>query len=213
MKYAMNLDLSGRACVVLGGGPVALRKARTLMCADARVTVIAPMVVAELAELAVRGRIRWQQRSYVESDLDGAFLAICATNDMAVNAHAAMAAKERGVLVNAPAEPALSDFTVPASFARGQLLVTVSTDGGSPALAAALRRQLEELYPAALGDWLETLAALREEMKERLRTPRDREQFWRQALTPDILALVRAGRINEAKEQVIHAAHLSGSQS
>lgn len=213
MKYAMNLEMKGRACVVLGGGPVALRKVRTLVRAEARVTVVAPEAVLDLASLAMAGRVRWERRGYEERDLDGASLVICATNDAAVNARAAQAAKARGVLVNAPAQPALSDFTVPASFARGRLLFTVSTDGGSPGLSRALRQQLEELFPTAFGDWLEIVAALRDDMKGKLATPRDREAFWRKALNPDILALVRTGHIQEAKEKVIHAAHLSGAES
>ena len=213
MKYAMNLEMKGRRCVVLGGGPVALRKVRRLVRAEAAVTVVAPVAVMELAELALTERIAWQKRGYEESDLDGAFLVICATNDADVNAQAAQAAKKRGMLVNAPAQPSLSDFTVPASLSRGKLLFTISTDGGSPALSRAIRQQLEALYPKSFGDWLEIVAALREEQKERLGTAREREQFWRTALDDGILQLVRAGRLDEAKEKVRHAAHLSGTQS
>ena len=213
MKYAMNLEMKGRRCVVLGGGPVALRKVRRLVRAEAAVTVIAPMAVMELAELALAGRVQWQQRGYEESDLDGAFLVVCATNDADVNVRAAEAAKKRGALVNAPAQPALSDFTVPASLSRGKLLFTISTAGGSPALSRAIRQQLEALYPKSFGNWLEMVAALREEQKERLATARDRERFWRMALDDGILQLVRAGRLDEAKEKVRNAAHLSGTQS
>ena len=210
MKYAMNLEMKDRRCVVLGGGPVALRKVRRLVRAEAAVTVVAPVAVMELAELALTERIAWQKRGYEESDLDGAFLVVCATDDAAV---AAQAAKKRGMLVNAPAQPSLSDFTVPASLSRGKLLFTISTDGGSPALSRAIRQQLEALYPKSFGDWLEIVAALREEQKERLGTAREREQFWRTALDDGILQLVRAGRLDEAKEKVRHAAHLSGTQS
>ena len=213
MKYAMNLEMKGRRCVVIGGGPVALRKARSLVRAEAEVTVVAPEAVLDLASLAMAGRVHWERRGYEARDLDGAFLVVCATDDAEVNARAAAEARARGVLVNAPAKPALSDFTVPASFSRGHLLITISTDGGSPALSRALRKQLETLYPKAFGDWLEIVSSLRETMKKELATARDREHFWRQALSPDVLELVRAGRIEEAKEQVIHAAHLSGSES
>lgn len=213
MKYAMNLEMKGRPCVVLGGGPVALRKVRRLVHAEAVVTVVAPMAVMEMAELAMAHRITWQQRGYEESDLDGAFLVVCATDDAEVNTRAAQTAKERGVLVNAPAQPSLSDFTVPASLSRGHLLFTISTDGGSPALSRAIRQQLETLYPKSFGDWLEIVAALREEQKEHLATARDRERFWRMALDDGVLQLVRAGRLAEAKEKVSNAAHLSGTQS
>lgn len=213
MKYAMNLEMKGRLCVVLGGGPVALRKARRLALSEARVVVVAPVAVAELAEMAATKTVRWEQRRYEEKDLDGAFLVICATNDHHVNLLAAEAAKRRGVLVNAPADPALSDFEVPASVARGRLLFTVSTGGGSPALSRALRQQLEETYPEAFGAWLEIVAELRAMCKEALETPREREAFWRQALDTDILELVRQGRLDEAKEKLIHAAHLSRTES
>ena len=213
MKYAMNLEMKGRRCVVLGGGPVALRKVRRLVRAEAAVTVVAPVAVMELAELALTERIAWQKRGYEESDLDGAFLVVCATDDRAANEAAARAAKARGVLVNAPAQPELSDFTVPASLARGRLLLTVSTDGLSPALSRAIRAQLETLYPEALGDWLERLAAVRRELKAETGTARAREAFWRRAMSAEILDMVRQGRSEEAEERIRHAAHLFRTES
>lgn len=213
MKYAMNLEMKGRRCLVLGGGPVALRKVRTLLRTEAEVTVAAPDVTAELASLADAGRLRWRKGRYAPSLLAGAFLVVCATNDPAVNAAAARAAKARGVLVNAPAQPEFSDFTVPASLARGRLLLTVSTDGLSPALSRAIRNQLAEQYPEALGDWLECLAAIRQELKAQTDSPRAREAFWRDALSEEILSLVRQGRSEEAEARIRHAAHLFRTES
>ena len=140
--------------------------------------------------------------------LEGMFLVVCATDDRAANEAAARSAKARGVLVNAPAQPELSDFTVPASLARGRLLLTVSTDGLSPALSRAIRAQLETLYPEALGDWLERLAAVRRELKAETGTARAREAFWRRAMSAEILDMVRQGRSEEAEERIRHAAHL-----
>ena len=213
MKYAMNLEMKGRPCLVLGGGPVALRKARTLLRAEAAVTVAAPRLTEELADLAAAGRLRWRVRCYEETMLAGMFLVVCATDDRAANEAAARAAKARGVLVNAPAQPELSDFTVPASLARGQLLLTVSTDGLSPALSCAIRAQLETLYREALGDWLERLAAVRRELKAETGTARAREAFWRRAMSAEILDMVRQGRSEEAEERIRHAAHLFRTES
>lgn len=145
--------------------------------------------------------------------LEGMFLVVCATDDRAANEAAARAAKARGVLVNAPAQPELSDFTVPASLARGRLLLTVSTDGLSPALSRAIRAQLETLYPEALGDWLERLAAVRRELKAEAGTARAREAFWRRAMSAEILDMVRQGRSEEAEERIRHAAHLFRTES
>ncbi len=213
MKYAMNLEMKGRPCLVLGGGPVALRKARTLLRAEAAVTVAAPRLTEELADLAAAGRLRWRAHCYEETMLAGMFLVVCATDDRAANEAAARSAKARGVLVNAPAQPELSDFTVPASLARGRLLLTVSTDGLSPALSRAIRAQLETLYPEALGDWLERLAAVRRELKAETGTARAREAFWRRAMSAEILDMVRQGRSEEAEERIRHAAHLFRTES
>ena len=213
MKYAMNLEMKGRPCLVLGGGPVALRKARTLLRAEAAVTVAAPRLTEELADLAAAGRLRWRAHCYEETMLAGMFLVVCATDDRAANEAAARAAQARGVLVNAPAQPELSDFTVPASLARGRLLLTVSTDGLSPALSRAIRAQLETLYPEALGDWLERLAAVRRELKAETGTARAREAFWRRAMSAEILDMVRQGRSKEAEERIRHAAHLFRTES
>ncbi|MDY6272833.1 MAG: NAD(P)-dependent oxidoreductase [Selenomonadaceae bacterium] len=89
MKYAMNLEMKGRPCLVLGGGPVALRKARTLLRAEAAVTVAAPRLTEELADLAAAGRLRWRERCYEETMLAGMFLVVCATDDRAANEAAA----------------------------------------------------------------------------------------------------------------------------
>lgn len=213
MRYAMNVDLTGRSCLVVGGGAVALRKVQTLLRAAADVTVVAPSCVDALRRLALAGEIHLLVRGFAPEDLAGRFLCICATDDAAVNRQAARIAKARGVLVNAAAEPQLSDFTVPASLARGRLHLTVSTEGLSPALSRAIRAQLEEIYPESFGAWLEILAGLREEQKAQLPTPAARTAFWRRALDADVLALVRAGRLGEAKEKVSHAAHLSRTQS
>ena len=213
MKYAMNLEMKGRPCLVLGGGPVALRKARTLLHAEAAVTVAAPRLTEELADLAAAGRLRWRAHCYEETMLAGMFLVVCATDDRAANEAAARSAKARGVLVNAPAQPELSDFTVPASLARGRLLLTVSTDGLSPALSRAIRAQLATLYPEALGDWLERLAAVRRELKAETGTARAREAFWRRAMSVEILDMVRQGRSEEAEERIRHAAHLFRTES
>ncbi|MCL6641532.1 MAG: bifunctional precorrin-2 dehydrogenase/sirohydrochlorin ferrochelatase, partial [Candidatus Rokubacteria bacterium] len=153
--YPVVLELAGRPCVVIGGGPVAERKVEGLLAAGAAVTVIAPRLTRRLQALAAEGRIGHVAREYAPGDLDGYRLAIAATDDGVVNAAVAREGRRRGVLVNAADDPVHCDFTLPAVLRRGALVVAVATGGACPALAAAVRDELgRRLGPeyAALAD-------------------------------------------------------------
>jgi precorrin-2 dehydrogenase/sirohydrochlorin ferrochelatase len=140
--YPIFLDLSGRRCVVVGGGGVANRKARKLLQARARVVVISPEIGAELESVAVEVH----RRPYREGDLEGAYLAFAATNAREVNAAVAREAKERGVPVNVADSPSEGDFALPSTLRRGRLQVAISTGGASPTLARRIRGELEEAF-------------------------------------------------------------------
>jgi precorrin-2 dehydrogenase / sirohydrochlorin ferrochelatase len=140
--YPIFLDLSGRRCVVVGGGGVADRKARKLLQARAEVVVISPEVGAELESVAVE----IHRRPYREGDLEGAYLAFAATNVRNVNAAVAREAKDRGIPVNVADSPSEGDFALPSTLRRGRLQVAVSTGGASPTLARRIRVELEEAF-------------------------------------------------------------------
>jgi siroheme synthase-like protein len=140
--YPIFLDLSGRRCVVVGGGEVANRKARKLLQARARVVVISPEIGADLESVA----IEVHRRAYREGDLEGAYLVFAATNVREVNAAVTREAKERGVPVNVADKPSEGDFALPSTLRRGRLQVSVSTGGASPTLARRIRGELEEVF-------------------------------------------------------------------
>ena len=140
--YPIFLDLSGRRCVVVGGGEVANRKARKLLQARARVAVISPEIGAELESVAAEVH----RRPYREGDLEGAYLAFAATDSREVNAAVAREANERGVPVNVADRPSEGDFALPSTLRRGRLQVAVSTGGASPTLARRIRDELEEVF-------------------------------------------------------------------
>ena len=211
--YAIQLRLMDRHCIVLGGGRVAQRKVRPLLAEGALVEVIAPALCGELQQLAAAGKIRWRAAGYTAGCLAGAFLVFCATDDLAVNAAAAAEAQRQGSLVNVAAPPEQSDFQVPASIRRGRLQLTVSTGGASPAFSRLLRERLEREYGRVYGEWLEGLERLRAELRKRPGTSREREHFWRQILTEDILALVEQGKLEEAEAEVRNAINGFGTQS
>ena len=211
--YPINLKLTGRRCAVVGGGAVAERKAAALLEAGAEVTVISPRMTEKLAEWGRTGRVLLTERAYAAGDLTGCFVAVCATDDREVNRQAAADAAAAGVLVNVADAPELSDFTVPARVVRGDLLITVSTGGHSPALARRLREDLAGQYGPEYGQYLDLLARVRQSMKGRLATSGERETFWRSTIDQQTLALLKAGRWQEAEERVRNAASSTGTQS
>lgn len=215
MLYPLNVDLSGRSLILVGGGRVAERKACSILSAgtEASICVIAPKVTSVLQEHAAAGRLCWKQTCYADGMLEGAFLAYAATNLREVNAAVASEAKRRGIPVNVIDDPAASTFQVPASIRRGELMLSVSTAGGSPALSRAIRMELEEMYPPAFGVWLERVSSLRVELQESVSSSSARARFWHTALRPDILTMVRHGAMEKAEVELRNAALDFGAQS
>ncbi|MFT5729076.1 MAG: precorrin-2 dehydrogenase/sirohydrochlorin ferrochelatase [Desulforhopalus sp.] len=160
--YPINLKIENSLCLVVGGGVVAFRKIRGLLQADARVRVISPELLPGLRLLADNGAIEWFERPFVEGDLEGVSLVFAATNKRKVQVLVQEEACKNKVLLNSADAPVESDFHVPAHFRRGPMIVTVSTGGGSPALAKKLRKQLEdEIVPEYQGV-VELMAIIRE---------------------------------------------------
>src|SRR5260370_25804265 len=124
--YIACLKLTGRRCVVIGGGEVGLEKVEGLLACDAAVTLIAPEANAELAQLAAEGSIEWQRREYRDEDLDHAFLAIAATDDTDVNIRVYEDAEARAMLVNVVHAPPLCNFILPAIVRSGPLSIPIS---------------------------------------------------------------------------------------
>ncbi len=146
--YPVFLDLRDKPVVVVGAGKVALRKVAGLLEAGARVKVVAPECDAGFDHLPVR----LLRRRFRASDLDGAFLALAATNDRRVNARVAGEARRRGIPVNVADDPAACGFLVPARIRRGNLQIAVSTSGRAPRLARELRLQIEKILDETIKD-------------------------------------------------------------
>ena len=215
MLYPLNVDLSGRSLILVGGGRVAERKVRGILSAgtETSICVIAPKITMVLQEHAAAGRLCWKQACYTDGMLEGAFLVYAATDLREVNAAVAAEAKRRGIPVNVIDDPAASTFQVPASIRRGELILSVSTAGGSPALSRAIRMELEEMYPPAFGMWLERVSCLRVELQECISSSSARTRFWHTALRPDILTMVRHGAMEKAEVELRNAALDFGAQS
>jgi siroheme synthase-like protein len=198
LGYPVNLLVSGRRCVVVGAGRVAARKVDGLLAAGADVHVVAPRLHAEVQAWRDEGRVTVAERAFEPADLDGAWLATAATDDPAANHAVFEAGEARGVWVNAADDPDNCSFTLMSVIRRGDLVVTVGTGGRSPALAAWLKERIN----AELGPEYETLVELLSDAREAMRADgRSTEDAdWKRALDSGMLDLVRAGRVDDAKE-------------
>ena len=154
--FPMMLPMEGRLAVLVGGGAIALRKAEKMAAFGMQLTVCAREILPPLAALA--GTC---VREYSPAVLDGAALAVAATDDAVMNARVAADCRARGVPVNSVDAPADCDFYFPALIVRGGVTVAISTGGASPALAAALRRYIEGCLPRDLEEICRRAAELR----------------------------------------------------
>lgn len=194
--YPVDLVVEGRRCVVVGGGAVAARKVEGLVAAGADVVVIAPKVDDEIRNLGVHA----VERAYRTGDLDGAWLAIAATDDTGVNQTIRADADRARVWINAADDPQACSFTLPAVVRRGPVMMTVSTAGHSPALASWLRGELAAQLGPEVGLLAELLSEARDELKAAGRSTEDVD--WRPALSWDMLELIRSGRTAQARERL-----------
>ena len=188
--YPIVLNLAGRRAVVVGGGEVALRKARALADAGARVRVVAPNLLPAFAE---DGRFECLAARYEKRHLEGARVVVVATDDEAVNRQAAEDARASGALVNVVDRPEACDFIVPAQVRRGDLVIAIATGGAAPALAKRLRKRLEKEFGPEYATLLEVLREVREDLKKRNVPPETRRRIFERLAEDDMVDAARRG--------------------
>ncbi|WP_343573359.1 siroheme synthase CysG [Pseudomonas sp.] len=191
--------LRGRRALLVGGGDVALRKARLLSDAGAVLRVVAPAVHSELRELVEQVQGELLLRPYASGDLQDCVLAIAATDDEPLNAQVSRDANERGVPVNVVDAPALCSVIFPAIVDRSPLVVAVSSGGDAPVLARLLRAKLETWIPATYGQLAGLASRFRERVKQRLPDLQQRRKFWEEVFQGPVAERMLSGQPNEAE--------------
>src|SRR5688572_13044988 len=197
--YIACLKLTGRKCLVVGGGDIGLEKVEGLLACDGDVQVVAPEACEEIRSLAEEGSIEWVKRAYEPADLEGKFMVIAATNDSEINIGVYYDAERRAMLANVVDVPPLCNFILPAIVRTGPLAIAISTAGASPALAKRMKREISELF----GDDYARLAVILNDVrgwaKSTLPTYQDRKEFFEGIVNgePDPVELVREGREGE----------------
>jgi precorrin-2 dehydrogenase/sirohydrochlorin ferrochelatase len=195
--FPVNVRLAGRRCLVVGGGPVAQQKVEALLEAGAVVHVVAPVISGSIKALP---GISWDERPYREGEVVGYRLVMTASDDPEVNRAVYLDGETHGVWVNSADDPENCAFTLPARVRRGNLLITISTGGHSPAVATWLRRRLEEEIGPEYGDLVDLVSEERARMQAEGRSTEGLD--WQKALDSGMLDLIREGHLAEAKERL-----------
>jgi len=206
--YPVVLYLAGRPCLVVGAGPVAARKARGLLEAGARVTVVAPRTGPAVEAMIEAGSVTLEARHYRGGEAARYHLVITATGDPSVDGVVVADAVAAGVLVDSADGDRPGTVQLPAVLRRGPVTVALSTGGSSPALARWLRDRIAETLPPGLP----MVAALVEEARNEVRASgrATGSVEWAGLLDRVVLPLVEAGRIDEAREALRHAVRPTG---
>ncbi len=179
--YPIMLDLTGKPCVVIGGGKIAYRRILTLLKVGANITVISPTVCAEIEVLGRENEVRIFYRDVMEEDYLDAFLIIAATNSVDVNAEIA-ANIQPYQLINVVNKHELGNFHIPASISRGKLIISVSTSGASPFLAKKIRDEIKDNYDETYESYLDFLTECRNRIKEN-----NEDQEYKKSLLKELL--------------------------
>lgn len=199
--YPITIDITNRPCLIVGGGRVAIRKAGGLQEAGAKVTIISPDIDDSVTDL--RG-IEIIRREFTLGDTAGYVLVIAATDNREINALVSKEAQQNSALVNVVDDPELCTFIVPAVVRRGDLILSVSTSGSSPALAGHLRCELEEKYGPEYESLILLLKDIRGEIRAKYAHRCDREAAHARLMdNSDILELLRNGRDEEARKRAL----------
>lgn len=198
--YPIFLNIQDKKCVVVGGGNVAWRKVCSLKEAGAKVTVVSPDFCPELEGEPGVERIR---QKYDTGILKGAVMVVASTDDSAVNKKVFSDAVESGILVNVVDKPDLCSFIVPASIQRGDLCISISTGGASPALARNIREYLEGQFGEEFDEFTKLLSEMRKKMLLEVKDDSIRRDILQRIAGFDILEIIKQKGVAAAKKRIL----------
>ncbi|QPR88288.1 siroheme synthase CysG [Aeromonas hydrophila] len=205
--------LDNKPVLLVGGGEVAERKARLLLDAGAQLTVVAPELDPELAELAANGSIEWLAGEFAPQQLAGKWLVVAATDRREVNALVYQSANQARIFANVVDDPKRSSFIMPSIIDRSPLMVAISSGGKAPVLARLLREKLEALLPQHLGAIAAFAGSLRERVKARFASMGERRRFWERLLGADRLGQALARGDSASANQLADSLFADESQT
>jgi precorrin-2 dehydrogenase/sirohydrochlorin ferrochelatase len=186
--YPAFLNLRDKKAVVVGGGKVAERKVRPLINAGASVKVISPDITDNLEKLKKKGLLEHVRRNYRKGDLKDAFIVIAGTSSTEVNTKIAQEARH---LVNVIDNPSEGNFIVPSIVKRGPLTFAISTEGASPAVSKAIRKEIEGLYGKEIALYLRFVEQVRKKAMKKIMNNKKREKFLKSLASQELFNALR----------------------
>ncbi len=198
-------DLTGKAVLLVGGGHVALRKARTLLSAGAVLTVVSHQFEAEFYAWQQQQKAHLIQGDFDAAQLAGHWLVLAATDDDGVNAAVHQAATARQIWVNTVDDQDKCEFIFPSIIDRSPILVAISSGGTAPVLVRRLREKLETLLPQHLGPLAELVGRFRNKVQQKLQGFAQRRQFWEKVFNSNIVSLVQTQQLGAAEAELQQA--------
>jgi precorrin-2 dehydrogenase / sirohydrochlorin ferrochelatase len=204
--YPIMMNLSGRRCLIVGGGPIAERKLRSLLQAGALVTLVSTEFTAGIKELEIRSSVVLMRQPYEpavwKDQNEGRFtLVIAATNQVDVNRQIALDANACGNLVNVVDQPEISSFILPSVVRRGKLVITVSTGGASPSAARKIAKEIDNAYGDEYETYLDFLSETRLLIQNSVKDKQARQRLFKEMLAWDLRSLIREGTFESWKEK------------
>ncbi len=196
--YPIMVDLTDREVLVIGGGSVAARKISTLVEYGASVSVAAREIDPEISSYIDEGKVRYLGEEYSLVYLKEKFLVIAATDDAELNHRISLAAEAKGMLINAVDQPADCNFIVPSIIRRGDLTVSVSTSGKSPALAKKIRKDLTEYFGDEYELFLRMMGKIRNEVLAEGNDQKENSRIFHSLVKSDLFDSVKAGDYDKA---------------
>lgn len=200
--YPVFLNLKGVKAVVVGGGRVAERKVVTLFKAGALVKIISPAITKTLEKYKKQGLISHIKREYRQGDLKDAFIVIVATSSRQTNSRIEADSKDLPRLTNVVDTPSMGNFIVPSIVNRGHLTIAISTEGCSPALSKAIRKELEEIYGSEFLDYLKFVESIRKQAMNKIKNSVDREKFLKSLASEEIFRTLRKNGVKPAVKKI-----------
>ena len=192
--YPVNLDVKNRKCLIVGGGRVGTRKVITLLDCGAIIIVVSPVASEKLLELADNSMITMKKRPYQASDLDGMFLVFGTTDDEVLNRQISADAEKLNMLCNIADRPNVCNFILPSIVNRGDLVISISTSGKSPAFAKKLRKELEKQFGVEYAEFLRLMGAIREKLLSEKHEPEAHKHLFEQFINSDLVEMIKNNR-------------------
>lgn len=201
--YPINLNLENKDCLVIGAGVVAERKIKRLLEYGVNVTVVSPNFSRGINMLAKKNRIRLIQRCVNLKDIRGKFLVISAAGERRINSLVSKYCKESNILVNVVDSPIECNFILPSILKRGNLTISISTEGVSPALAKKIRQDLEQKFGTEYEKLLKIMKKIRPKVLKKIKNTKSRKAFFQKAVKSNVLNLLKKNKQKEAKEKLV----------